>query len=137
MGGGILELAHQVAGDEHGPALGRQRAQEAAHPHDSLGIEAVERLVEHQDRRVAEHRGRESEPLAHAEREAAGLAPRHRLEARLLDHLVDAACGEPLRVGQPQQMVACAAARVQRAGVEQRADLAQRVAQARVRAARR
>ena len=51
MAGRVLELAHQVAGDEHRPALGRQRAQEAAHPHDPLRVHAVERLIEDQDRR--------------------------------------------------------------------------------------
>jgi hypothetical protein len=50
---GALQLAHQVAGDQHGAALGGQGPQEAAHPHDALRVHAVERLVEHQHRRVA------------------------------------------------------------------------------------
>ena len=53
-----------------------------AHPHDALGVQAVERLVEHQHRRVAEQRGGDAEPLAHAERVAARLAPGRRAPAR-------------------------------------------------------
>ena len=128
--GGVLQLAHQVAGHQHRAALGGQRAQEAAHPHDALGVQAVERLVQHQHRRVAEHRRGDAEPLAHAERVAAGLAAGGRLQPGLLDHLVDPPGGQALRVGQPQQVVAGAAAGLQRAGVQQRADVAQRVPQA-------
>ena len=73
--GGVLELAHQVAGHQHRPALRGQRPQEAAHPHDALRVHAVERLVEHQHRRVAEQRGGDAEPLPHAERVPARLAP--------------------------------------------------------------
>ena len=97
-----------------------QRPQEAAHPHDALGVQAVERLVEHEHRRVAEQRRGDAEPLPHAERVAAGLAPGHRLQAGLLDHLVDPPGGQALRVGQPQQVVAAGPARVQRGGVQQR-----------------
>ena len=77
------------------------------------------------------------QPLPHAERVAARLAPGRRLQAGLLDHLVDPPRGQALRVGQPQQVVAGAAARLQRGGVQQRPDVAQRVPQAAGRAARR
>src|ERR1700678_2007280 len=46
--GGVLQLAHQVARDQHGAALGGEGAQEAAQPDDPLRVHAVERLVEHQ-----------------------------------------------------------------------------------------
>jgi hypothetical protein len=71
----VLELAHQVTGHQDRPALARQRLQEAAHPHDALRVHPVERLVEHQHRRVAEQRGGDAEPLPYAERVPAGLAP--------------------------------------------------------------
>jgi len=54
VAGGVLQLAHQVAGDEDGAAFGGQAAQECPHPGDALGVHAVERLVHHQRRRVAE-----------------------------------------------------------------------------------
>ena len=56
---GLLDLGQQVAGDQHGAALlVGQVPQEAAQPLDALGVQAVGRLVEHQDRGVAEQRGR-------------------------------------------------------------------------------
>ena len=64
MVGGVLHLAHQVAGDEHGAPLVGQRAQQFPHPADALGVQAVDRLVEQQDVGVAEQRGRDAEPLA-------------------------------------------------------------------------
>ena len=104
-----------------------QRAQEAAHPDDALGVEAVEGLVEHEHRRVAEQGGRQAEPLAHAERVAAGLAPGHAV-CRPACSITSSTrrAEQALGVGQPQQVVAPAAARVESAGVEQRADVAQR-----------
>ena len=110
-------------------------AQKAAHPDDALGVEAVEGLVEHEHRRVAEHSRRYTEPLAHAQRVAPCPASDRRLQAGLFDDLVDAARRQALRVGQPEQVVTAAAARVQRAGVQQRPHTAQRVAQAAIRSA--
>ena len=57
--------------------------EQVADPVDPLGVEPVDRLVEHQRRRVAEQRRRDPEPLAHAERELAGaLAARRRAGRR-------------------------------------------------------
>ena len=72
--GGLRDLGQHVAGDEHRAALGGERAQEVAQPADALRVEAVRGLVEHEHARVAEQRGREPEPLAHAERVAARAA---------------------------------------------------------------
>ena len=63
------------------PSAG-QRAHQRADPADALGVEAVDRLVEQQHRRVAEQRGGDAEPLAHAQRERAGLLARHRPSGR-------------------------------------------------------
>ena len=73
--GGVLHLRHQVAGDEHRAALGRQRLHQGADPQDALRIQPVDRLVEHQDLRVPEQRRGDAEPLAHAEGEALGPLP--------------------------------------------------------------
>ena len=62
-----------------------QVAQERAHPGDALGVHAVERLVHHQHRRVAEQRGGDAEALAHAEGVAARLPLRHGGEAGQAD----------------------------------------------------
>ncbi|CAI7979561.1 hypothetical protein FRAHR75_650004 [Frankia sp. Hr75.2] len=130
--GGFLQFAHQMARHQDRAALGGERAQEPAHPHDALRVHAVERLVEQERRWVAEQRGGDPEPLPHAEREAAGPAPGDRPQAGLIENLVDAPGGEALRVGEPEEMAAGGPAGLQRRGVEQGADVAQRVAQAAV-----
>jgi hypothetical protein len=133
--GGVLQFAHQVAGHQNRPALGRQRLQEPAHPHDALGVHAVEGLIEHQHRRVAEHRRGDAEPLAHAQRVPARLAPRHRREAGLLEYLVGPPRTQALGVSEPHQVVAGGAARLERGRVQQRADVAERPAQPGIRLA--
>ena len=89
--GGVLQFAHQVAGHQHRPACRGQRPQEAPHPHDALRVHAVERLVHHQHRRVAEQRRGDAQPLPHAQREPARPAPGHLAQPGLLDHRVDPA----------------------------------------------
>lgn len=64
---GVLQLAHEVAGDQDGAALPGQSAQQAADPLDALGIKAVDRFVEQEHRRVSEQRGRYAQALAHTE----------------------------------------------------------------------
>ena len=119
--GGLLDLGEHVAGDEHGAPLGGQRAQEVAQPADALRVQAVGRLVEHEHRRVAEQRGGEPEPLAHAEGELADL-PARAAAARstVREHLVGAALREAGRRGEHPQVVAGGAARVEAGGLEQR-----------------
>ena len=70
-------------------------AQQGAQPADALRVEAVERLVEHQDLGVAEQRRRQPEPLAHAQRVRADAPARRVLEPDQVQHLVDAAAGSP------------------------------------------
>ena len=50
--GGVLQLAHQVAGHQDRPALPGQRPEEPAHPHDAFRVHPVERLVEHHRLRI-------------------------------------------------------------------------------------
>ena len=42
---GLCDLADQMAGDEHGAAMGSQVFQQAADPADALRVQAVDRLV--------------------------------------------------------------------------------------------
>ena len=44
--GGQGHLAHQVAGDQHGAALGSERPHKGPDPADAVGVEAVHRFVE-------------------------------------------------------------------------------------------
>jgi hypothetical protein len=63
-----------VTGDEHGSPLGGQRLHQVPDPADPLRVQAVDRLVEDEDGRVAEQRGRDAEPLGHTQGELASLA---------------------------------------------------------------
>ena len=65
-----------------------QRPQEVAQPADALRVEAVGGLVEHEHPGVAEQGGRQAEPLAHAERVAAGAAVGRVVERDELEQLV-------------------------------------------------
>jgi hypothetical protein len=90
------------------------------------GFQAVDRLVEHQHRRVAEQRGGDAEPLLHAERETADPAPGHRFEPGQPKHLADALPGDAVGLRDRPQVRPAGPAGVQSGRVEQRADLAQR-----------
>ncbi len=61
-----------------------------AHPPDAFGIQAVDRFVEQQHGRVADQRGRDTEALAHAQRQRAGPRVGHRGQPDHAEHLVDA-----------------------------------------------
>ena len=124
--GGLRHLAHQVAGDQDGAAVGGQLPEEPADPVDALRVQAVDRLVEHQHRRVAEQRGGDAEPLLHAERETADPAPGHRFEPGQPQHLGDALLGYAVGLRDRPQVRPAGPAGVQGGRVEQRADLAQR-----------
>ena len=101
----------------------RQVPGELAHPEHALGVEAVDRLVEDERGRVAEHGGGDTEPLAHAEREAADALAGDRLEAGQADDLVHAALRDAVGGGHGEQVVVGGAAGVHGLGVEQGADL--------------
>ena len=118
-----------MAGDEHGPALVGQAADQAAQPVDALGVEAVGRLVEDQDLGVAEQGGGQPEALAHAEREAPDPAAAGGGQPGLLQDLVDPPRVEPGRGGQDPEVVAGRAARVEPARLQDRPDPAGRVGQ--------
>jgi hypothetical protein len=124
--GGQRHLAHQVARHQHGAALGGERLEELADPADALGVQAVDRFVEHQDRGVAEQGGGEAEPLLHAERVPLDPPVRHRLQAGQPEHLGDPVPPDPVALRDRGQVQPGGAAAVQGGRVQQRADLVQR-----------
>ena len=124
--GGQRHLAHQVAGHEDGAALGGQRLEELADPVDAFGVQAVDRLVEHQHRRVAEQRGGDAEPLLHAEREPSTRAAATAVQPGQLSTSVTRRLRRSRCSARGQQVVPGGAPAVQRARVEQRPDLVQR-----------
>ena len=100
--------------------------EQVADPVDALGVEAVDRLVQDQRLRVAEQRRRDAEPLAHAERELARPLAGHLVQADEVDHLVDAALRDAVRLREGEQVVVGRAAGVDGPRLQQRADLVQR-----------
>ena len=86
--GDLLHLVELVAGDQHGAALVGEVAQQPAQPADAVRVEAVGRLVEDEDARVAEQRGGQAEALPHAEGVAAHLAPAGVAQPDEVEHLV-------------------------------------------------
>ena len=70
--GGEGHLAHEVRGQEDGPALIREAAQQVADPADAVGVQPVDRFVEDQRLRVRQQRGCDPQgALAHPQRERA------------------------------------------------------------------
>ena len=55
---GLGNLGQHMARDEHSPSLRREGAEEVAEPAHTLRVEPVRRLVEHEQLRIAEERGR-------------------------------------------------------------------------------
>jgi len=100
--GGQRHLTHQVARDEYSPALLGQAAQDRTDPVDAFGIQAVHRFVAQDHRRVTEQRGGQTQPLAHAEREAAGAPRSDVVQADQVEHRVDARTGDAVALGQAQ-----------------------------------
>lgn len=130
--GGEGHLTHQVRRDEDRAALTGERLHEVADPVDALGVQSVHRLVEHQDLGVAEQRARDTEPLPHAERESLGALLRHRREADGLQHLADPGRRDAVALRETEEVVVGRTPAVHRLGVQQRADVPQRVLQVRV-----
>ena len=133
MVGGQGHLAHQVAGDEHGPALGGQRLEQAADPVDALRVQAIDRFVEHQHRRVAEQGRGDAQPLLHAQRETADPPSGGAVQPHQAEYLGDAASADPVAGRDGEQVVTGGAAAIHGAGVKQRPGLAQRAGQPLVR----
>jgi hypothetical protein len=120
--GDVLHLGHQVAGDEDGTALSRQPLEQVAYPEHTLGVQPVERLVEHQHRRVAQQGHRDPEPLAHAEGEPAHPAPGGLGQAHLIEDPLDPLSPDPVAARQNRQVRPGRPSTLDITGVQQRAD---------------
>ena len=90
------------------------------------GSRPLTRLIEDQRLGIAEQRAGDTEPLAHAERELAGALVRHLAQTDQIDQIVDAASRDAVRLGQSEQMVVRRTTAMNRARLEQGADLVQR-----------
>ena len=119
---GVLDLGEQVARHEHGAALGAEAAQQLADLADAGRVEPVRRFVEHEQRRVLEQRGREAEPLLHAERVAAHFVVAAFGEADELEHRLDARRRDAVDRAEQPQVLAPRHRREQRGGLDDRTD---------------
>ena len=126
---GHRHLAHQVARDEDGAALGREAAEKLADPADAVGVEAVHRLVEEQNSRIAEQRAGDAETLTHPEGEATDPLVGNGSEPDEVEDLIDACTGDVVRPCEHPKMSVRAASRMDRLRFEQRTDLAKRPAE--------
>ena len=126
LGGGDCHFAHQVRGDQHGPALGGQRLEQVTDPDDPLRVQAVDRLVEQQHARIAQQRRRDPQPLPHTEGEAAGALTGNPVQPDQTQHLVHPRPGDAVGRRHRQQVCACGPPGVHGTGFQQCPDLPQR-----------
>ena len=99
---------------------------QVAYPQDALGIQTVHRFVQQQRARIAEQGRRDSQPLAHAERKAAGPLACDLFEPDQAQHLIDPPARNLVGGGHGQKMVASRSPGVHGTGLQQRPDLTQR-----------
>src|SRR5262249_28669620 len=77
---------------------------------DAVRVQAVDRLVEHQHRRVAEQGRGDAQPLPHAEGEPADPLPGDAVQSRQPEYLGDPAGADPVAGRDGQQVVTGGAA---------------------------
>ncbi len=73
--GGQLDLTERMAGQQHRATLVRESTHVPTQPPHTRRVEAVRRLVQDEDRGVAEHRGGQPKPLPHPEGELPNPPP--------------------------------------------------------------
>ena len=98
----LLDLGEQMAGEEDGHAPAGQLLDQVAHVADAARVEAVRRLVEYEQLRVAQERGGEPESLPHSLRVAADLVARPAPQTDRLEHVADAFAGVAAVEGREQ-----------------------------------
>jgi hypothetical protein len=125
--GGLLDLAQRMAGHQHRATLVRESAQVLAQPPHARRVEAVRRLVQDEHCRVAEHRRGQPQPLTHPEGELPDPPPRVRREPGLGQDAPGRVLGQPGRCREDAQVVQRGTAGVAARGLEDRADLTDRV----------
>ncbi len=130
VGTHLLDLGEQVARHEHRRAVVGERADERPHLARALRVEAVRRLVEHEELTSHEQRVREPEPLLHAERVGVHLLLRGVREADAIERVGDArrasaARGVPVCGVEPVQVRRTGEVRREGRPLDERADAGQ------------
>ncbi len=122
-------LLQEVARHEHRTTFAGQVLEQIAEPRDALRIQSIARLVEDQRMGVAEQCGGDAEALAHTEAELPGLAAGDGLEPDHAENLVDPGQRDAVGRGEHPQVIARGSGRVEWLGLEERPDMAHRLAQ--------
>ena len=118
----LLDLGHQVAREEDGAAALAEAPDELAHLGHAGRVEAVRRLVEDQQVRVLDQRGRDAEPLLHPLRVRAEAVACPLAEADLVERGRDPLLGDARMAGEHAQVVPCGQERIERGGLDHRPD---------------
>ena len=122
----LLDLAQVVARHEDGLAGRGEETEGVAHGHDAGRVEAVGRLVEEEELRVAEQRRGDPQPLLHAERIGGHRVPRAVAQADQVEQLLDPLVGGPRAgCGQRTQVFAAAQVRIEGRRFDESTDLEQ------------
>jgi hypothetical protein len=95
--------------------------QQLANLDDAGRIEPVHRLVEHQQFRIRQQRGRDTQPLLHSERIGRGLVVLPPGQTHDLEHFVNALGGQAAQCCQTPQVVPTRQRTHKRGGFDQRA----------------
>jgi hypothetical protein len=122
----LFDLGEQVAREQHRPALLGLPADERAHLHCAVRVEAARRLVEDQQRRILEQGGGDTEPLPHAGGVAVHLVPGPFEQPHLVEYPPDARRAYTCIAGEGPQVVAAGQVRVEGGRLHQRADSGER-----------
>src|SRR4051794_7854158 len=127
VGADLLDLRQQVRGEEHGRAFGGELPDERPDLSGALRVQAVRRLVEHEQVPGTQQRPGEAEALAHAQGVVAVPLPGGRGEADPLQRLPDPALGGtrvdgPVTGVEPGEVRPAGQVRVERRALDQRAD---------------
>ena len=104
VGAGLLDLAEDVAREEHGRAGVGDAVHELAHLAHLARVEAVGGLVEHEHLGTPEQHAREAEPLAHPLRVRLDLAVDRVAEAGDGERAVEVGVGEARAARLPPEL---------------------------------
>ena len=127
VGGGLFDLAQQVAGQQHRrPGPGRQVTEKAAHVGDAVGVQPIGRLVEDQHRRGPQHGPGQPQPLTHAQRIVRDPPPGVFGHLDHLKHPLDLRPGQADEAAGQVQILPPRQIAVEAVRLQQRPDLARR-----------
>ena len=114
----VLHLSQKVTGNEdHVPSAGVE-AKEVAQPLNRLRVEAIRGLIEHEHLGIRQDRPRQSQALAHSEREGLGTLLGLRGQSDQVKHLVDPRVRNVRLCTEHAQMCSRCAIRIEEAGIE-------------------